>query len=135
MKYFESANGIYHEKHNFVDEHNVFVGYDSTHDCCEHADWFLSPEPKLEFDAYEDTDKELDWENWEFDTTWKVVEAEPEHLEYGGVAIFRLRRNDGGSSRMYLHLFNSQNGYYGHGFEYKVPKRSGVSEQHLEGML
>ena len=30
------------DKVNFVDENNVFVGYDLLQDCCEDANWFIA---------------------------------------------------------------------------------------------
>ena len=111
MKYFENNS-----KYNFVDENNVFVGYDSRQDCCEDANWFLHKEPQEDL-KNNDCDN-LDWENWEFDTTY-FEEVSGDYFESGGMVIFRLVRKDNGD-QMYLHLYNCHNGYYGHGFEMKI---------------
>jgi hypothetical protein len=122
MRYFDE-NG----KHNWVDENNVFVGYDSYQSCCEWADWFLAEEPQegppTDEDGCRDASKELlqelDWENWVFDASFFYTNTEGIVLESGGIAVFRLRRKDDRRETMYLHIFNCHNGYYGHGFELK----------------
>jgi hypothetical protein len=43
MKKFEDNGKI-----NFVDENNVFMGYDMERSCCEVADWFISPKEENE---------------------------------------------------------------------------------------
>lgn len=59
----------------------------------------------------------FDFEPWEFDPGFfKALDATDGYDE-GGVAVFRLRRRDGSDGVKYLHLFNSHNGYYSHGFE------------------
>lgn len=39
-------------------------------------------------------------------------------LDAGGMVAFKLV--NGAGDEKYLHLFNCHNGYYGHGFEFKV---------------
>lgn len=116
------------EKVNFVDNNNVFVGYDMGQDCCEHASWFISatdhnsmPESELlENKDYPNI------EDYSFDPTFyqeRDLNASNKDSDYGeldeGEAVaFRLTNTDGAEA--FLYLFNSHNGYYGHGFEFKI---------------
>jgi len=112
MQYFERDG-----KFNFVDEHNAFVGYDSYQSCCEHADWFLADEV-MPYRYDMDLCQELDWENWEFDQDF-FQEVNDGHLDGGGMVCFRITHKSEDRC-MYLHIFNSHNGYYGHGFRFSV---------------
>lgn len=61
-------------------------------------------------DGTEDFD---DWESYRFDASFF---QEGRGRDEGGMAVFRLI----GPSTKYLHIFNSHNGYYGHGFNFSV---------------
>jgi hypothetical protein len=112
MKYFNRDG-----KHNFVDLNNVFVGYDSGQDCCENADWFIAEAVDVDPDICASLNQPQELEGFIFDPTF-FVEASPESLDAGGVVIFRLVNSEGRAK--YLHLFNSHNGYYRHGFEMDI---------------
>lgn len=118
MQYFERDS-----KYNWVDEKNVLLGYDSTQDCCEHADWYLASKVELNPDTSKPLEKELDWEKWRFDTSF-FESGSFQNDSSSGVAVFRLLKKRS-NKVMYLHLFNSHNGYYGHGFEFTVPSGKG----------
>ena len=129
MRIFDSeVEHQWNEKVNFVDNNNVLVGYDMGQDCCEHASWFLSPTdhnsmperellenkdfPSLEDYSFDPTFyHERDLNDANKDSDW------PE-LEDGGAVAFRLTNTDG--EEAFLYLFNSHNGCYGHGFEFKI---------------
>jgi len=110
MKIFETGQKI-----NFVDDNNVFVGYDLGQDCCEYADWFISYKEAVEpeFNGL----KTLEFDGWCFDTTYFKKLADAPGLDEGGIAIFRLVFED---KELFLHLFNCHNGYYAHGFMFGV---------------
>jgi len=102
-------------KVNFVDENNVVLGYDTHQDCCEVAGWFLSDSILKEDDGYTDTiDKEIDLPNWVFDTSFHQY-VKHYDLDDGKMVVFRLIN---GEQEKFLHLYNSHNGYYAHGFEF-----------------
>lgn len=108
MKYFEKDS-----KHNFVDENNVFVGYDSYQSCCESADWSLFesvPEPDVNY--YITTKKDLP--GYVFDINF-FEEVVLDGLDSGRAVLFRLTK--AGEKDMYLCLWNCHNGYYSHGLE------------------
>ena len=106
MKVFDRDDKI-----NFVDDNNVFVGYDIEQDCCERADWFVSVKEKCSIPP---VIIKLSLDDYNFDTSYfKKVES-LDIFEEGGMVIFKLTSPDKPS--LYLHLFNVQNGYYGHGF-------------------
>lgn len=120
MKIFTEGNS-YQDKVNFVDENNNAVGYDLGQDCCEDADWFIT-DRIIKGMTYEDCDKYRDCkeleniDNYNFDPTFILVEHHI--LDDGGSAIFKLKGNN--LKTMYLHLFNSHNGYYSHGFDFSM---------------
>jgi len=119
MKIFDKTHG---EKVNFVDQNNVFVGYDLAQDCCEHADWFIADrihlDPHPDIVKYEETEAAMleGLEPYSFDKEF-FEEYTPSSLEAGGMAIFKLVAD--GQPDRYLHLYNNHNGYYSHGFEMK----------------
>ena len=126
MKIFNNTGEWGSSKVNFVDENNVLVGYDTDQCCCEQAGWFIS-------DSDITTEENLDMqpqlleneEAWRFDPSFFVETSEVatkeeqswSPLDSGGIAIFKIV-NDKGEEK-FLHLFNSHNGYYSHGFEMK----------------
>lgn len=126
MKYFgTNTDSYWGGKINFVDENDVFVGYDYSQNCCEDFGWFLSSKINDNHTSVDDhiaTNDELVntlLEGWIFDTTFF------EEKQYGesnyseeGLAIFRMTK---GEHVMYLHLYNVHNGYYSHGFEFEGP--------------
>ena len=106
MKIFEKDGKI-----NFVDDRNVFVGFDHQQSCCEDFGWSITPERP----------KELEGGNPEMDVTGYVFDPDffedslpgDVYTEDGGVAVFRMVR---GGDQLFLTLWNFHNGYYGHGF-------------------
>ena len=108
-------------KVNFVDENNVFVGYELAPQCCEQAGWFVSD---VIVKAIEDQNNQIcepeempDLEGWNFDHEFFQKEENCNNYEVGDIVIFRMVKGD---EEKFLHLFNIQNGYYSHGFEFKV---------------
>jgi hypothetical protein len=109
-------------KRNFVDDNNVFVGYDLRQSCCENADWFIADEvikDKISPWSGKDPDefsKPEYLDGYRFDQDWfKKIDHNP---DAGNRVIFRLVNDDG--EEKFLHLFNVHNGYYGHGFEFEI---------------
>jgi hypothetical protein len=104
-------------KVNFVDENNVFLGYDLSQDCCEQADWFISD--KIEFNIPEDGKLAIveDLSEFSFDTEFKCKINMNGSLDEGECAVFRIVKEYG--KEKFIHIFNSHNGYYSHGFEFK----------------
>jgi len=110
MRKFEAGGKI-----NFVDENNVFVGYDMDQDCCENAGWFVSKEkPKTILES-----PDFNFDEFVFDKDFfEESVLNREEVEDGGSVLFRLIGKD--NSEAFLCLFNSHNGYYGHGFNMKL---------------
>lgn len=119
IKIFEKEHD-WQESINFVDDNNVFIGYNLAQDCCEEANWFISE--NIERNILKDPNPD------EFELTQHVID--PEFFEEisphpkcdeGGVVIFRfyvpgvLNLLD-----LYLHLYNVHNGYYTHGFTVRI---------------
>lgn len=116
MKIFDIDNGYWETKVNFVDENNVVVGYDLTQNCCEWAGWFLSYGEETSA-RNNDLDREI-VETYQFDPQYFFTVSNDTNLDYGGLVRFRLVSE--GKSDIFLHLFNSHNGYYSHGFSIDV---------------
>lgn len=107
MKIFERDGKI-----NFVDERNVFVGFDYSEYCCESFGWSITPERPNELVC---GDTEMDVTGYVFDPSFFEDHLLGDFdLDDGGVAVFRLVR---GEDQRFLTLWNMHNGYYGHGFE------------------
>ena len=125
MKIFKT-NLQYGTKTNFVDDNDVFVGYDSTQDCGEDAGYYV-----LDCVKYLDVEKECedldgfysncayDVEGYYFDREFFEMRSAhvPDSDKTAHTAVFKLVSD--GKPDLYLHLFNAHNGYYAHDFEVK----------------
>lgn len=123
MKIFDKKEDAHwSDKVNFVDKNNVLVGYDMSSCCCEHFGWFLSEKEEVEINDENgeeiESTKKYDLEEYCFNTDYFCLIEGGEVLDSGGMAIFKLWAE--GKPNLYLHLFNIQNGYYGHGFTSKI---------------
>lgn len=117
MKIFNKTEN-WSSKVNFVDDNNVVLGYDTDQSCCEYADWFIADAPTEKCvdrkDTPDGTPEEMP--GWNFDPTYiREVSGESE-FDAGGMAIFRIVKD---GAEKFVHIFNSHNGYYGHGFDFK----------------
>ncbi|WEM33494.1 hypothetical protein EJP02_433 [Escherichia phage EJP2] len=105
-------------KHNWIDEYDIYVGYDTSPCCCEYADYFLSYE--IERNGVPDEElidkSTFKWEEYDFYPFASALIENVPGLDEGAIAMFPMIHKT--TSRMvYLHLFNAHNGYYSHGFE------------------
>lgn len=116
MKIFNQTNP-FPTKVNFVDENNVFVGYDMEQDCCEEAGWFIAEGRATSSEDIEADNPTPDVESYSFDPEY-YEELTVMRGEECNIAVFRLVRDD--KPDLFLHLYNTHNGYYSHGFEMKV---------------
>jgi len=105
------------QKVNFVDENNVFLGYDLDQNCCEHADWFIADTHHMDVQAR--TTDNPDLEGFVFDTTFFMEVSGIPYLadsdKETSMVIFRIVKGD---QEKFIHLFNTHNGYYKHGFTF-----------------
>ena len=105
------------EKVNFVDKNDVYLGYDLSQCCCELADWFIDDTPHVDGMIPDELPKPRDLESWSFDASYFSKAENARTFEEGAMVIFRITD---GVSEKFIHLFNIHNGYYGHGFDFKV---------------
>jgi len=113
MEVFERDRKI-----NFVDENDVFVGFDNEQDCCEDFGWaFLDELPKTCYEAMNQNSIKFDTKDWVFDTAFFKLFNDDECDEETAVVAFKITK---GKEHKYLILYNSHNGYYGHGFEMQL---------------
>lgn len=105
-------------KINFVDDNNVFVGFDYERGCCEQFDASIRELPKLNANivcGIETKDGCEEYPGFNFDTSYSCVpNDENDELECGGSVAFRLTN---GQEEIFLVLKNAHNGYYSHGFD------------------
>lgn len=119
MKVFENIKE-FEDKVNFVDDNNVFVGYDMSHNCCESFGWYIENQVTEYHDEQPEGCIDFDAEGYVFDREY-FVKCRMKWLLEGAMVVFKLTCE--GSPDKYLHIFNSHNGYYCHGFEFKVGDR------------
>ena len=123
MKVFDTVDNIWSEKVNFVDKNNVFLGYDTGQICCEHADWFVADEvaKSLLKTKYIENIEDYVFDTSFFETVTHVEDGDMDSswnaLDEGAMVVFKITSKHGDK---YIHLFNCHNGYYGHGFEFKI---------------
>lgn len=116
MKLFNNVDS-WSGKVNFVDENNVVLGYDTAQFCCEHAGWFIDDKPST--GPILQSDEIFDFEGWSFDPTY-FQQVNGDEFDAGGMAIFRIVKEN---REKFIHIFNCQNGYYSHGFDFKVGEK------------
>jgi hypothetical protein len=131
MKCFNSKGGYSQKvigdsyKVNFVDENNVFVGFDADTQCCEQHGWYIcknitNKDPNLDNiecvvdDTFTLPHVNRILEGWVFDENFfEEITSQKEYYDERNIGVFRLIQGD---QSMYLHLYNQHNGYYSHGF-------------------
>ena len=113
MKQFDKDGKI-----NFVDENNVFAGFDNSSSCCESFGWLLTRDIPTKI---ENEDPRLaDGNDYVFDVGYCNKSTITEDLDCGDSVTFKMYSKSNSSDVLYLTFFNCHNGYYGHGFEFKI---------------
>lgn len=111
MRVFEKDGKV-----NFVDDNNVFVGYDARQHCCEDAGYVITEHEVLTGIQSISGIEDKDFPGYNFDTTY-IKDVYEDSLQSGGAVIFKCVDGKGGS--IYVTIFNAHNGYYSHGFAMK----------------
>lgn len=101
-------------KVNFIDANDAFVGFDFYANCCEDFGYYMAPSVVPIGDVSVVVDDAI-LDGFVFDTTCEPVLEEYGSYDCGECVAFRLVHKTSGAV-MYLHLYNSHNGYYGHGW-------------------
>lgn len=109
MRVFEKDGKV-----NFVDDNNVFVGYDIRQHCCEDADYKITEQEVITGirEVCGLTDK--DFPGYNFDTSY-FKDVYDNSFDSGGAVIFKCVNEKGNA--IYVTIYNAHNGYYSHGFE------------------
>ncbi len=110
------------DKTNYVDDNNVFVGFDNNSRCCENWGHYITrsipkmPEGKA-YTGWEPEDIVEDFDGFNFDTEFfqEIPEADL-YVNDGGAVVFRLVRD---GEEIFLTIYNTHNGYYSHGFTFE----------------
>ena len=123
MKIFERDGKI-----NFVDTHNVFVGFDYTQDCCESFGYFFSTDVPDRIHEYNDdpfkksirielTEDQLS--HYSFNKKFINISGTGEDDNFATFKLICSKYKELNLKRIvYLTIYNCHNGYYGHGFEF-----------------
>lgn len=129
MREFHKDNKI-----NFIDQNDVLVGFDNQGGCCERFGYYyarniadltkLRDQIRTRVNKHEGywsssmgfEDASVDLEVYSFDPGFFLHDSADYNGDSFDLAIFKLI--DGQHNQLYLVLFNSQNGYYSHGFEF-----------------
>ena len=101
-------------KINFIDENDVFVGFDVREQCSEDFGYFISTKKQYKICRGDD----VDVSGYTFNTSKRPIEKEVSDdagCDVLGMVIFKLVKP--GNKNLYLHLYNFHNGYYAHGWE------------------
>jgi hypothetical protein len=115
MRIFEGNTSSYSSKVNFVDDNDVFVGFDTDQCCCEDAGWFITSKiTPYDYKGVPETTKDV--EDYTFDKEF-CEDVPSSHLDAGSMVAFRLVAK--GKVDLYLHIYNAHNGYYSHGLTVK----------------
>jgi hypothetical protein len=124
MRYFCSANSFWATKVNFVDDNNALVGYDFAGNCCETFGWYIhdkvgqtNGEDPIFRDDMDENAINQSLKEWTFDTAFFDELSYEKAYNHENIAVFRLVNGD---NELFLHLYNSHNGYYHHGFDFSV---------------
>lgn len=109
------------QKLNVVDSNNNLVGFDMGDACCAHGGYFIS-ETKCSKDFRDQVGiSDTDYPKYVFDTDFfESIDHIDDERERA--VIFRMRPEYGWGEEengkdLYLHLFNTHNGYYSKGFK------------------
>lgn len=114
---------------NFIDENDVYVGWDDNASCCEDVGYAISDEPDTPYEVLaEQSSADGDLTGFVFNIIpgmSSVNEVYCDCLDGGGQISIEIVHPEKGIK--YLHLYNAHNGYYGHEYlfakgEYIVDK-------------
>lgn len=124
IKIFEDQESL-REHVNFVDDKNVFVGYDMSQQCCEYFTWYISKE--LNPSDQEDDEYKIEYPNHVFDVSFCETFSNDNPYNEGGTVVFKMINPNDENDILYLHLVNVHNGYYTHGFIMKDNEKTIIS--------
>ena len=107
---------------NFVDNNNIFVGWDDTPSCCEESAYYFEDENENILNP-----TEFNFEDYNFDPSYFEENLYTYTGDEGGKVAFKLINSIG--NIIYLFLENYHNGYYAHGFIFKDKNNNKIIEQ------
>lgn len=117
MKVFNETK--YGERINFVDENNVFIGFDYFQSCCEDFGYAITktcPKTFKEIETLEEIPDDSISE-YVFDTSFEHFPTGSDSWNEENCATFRAV--DKNLNEIFITIWNAHNGYYSHGYEFK----------------
>lgn len=127
MKLFENTG--HSGNQNWVDKNNVAAGFNMGASCCENFGFEYAKSPGGT------TLGEIDIEGYSFDPNYfeeniPKVESLGYGFDGGGAVAFKMVNDADPNDIVYLTFYNAHNGYYGHGFDFKIGDKT-VHEGYL----
>lgn len=122
---------------NFIDENDIFIGFDLTTQCCEDFGWFIKDNESVDdlIQQAESSDKscEEDYSGWLFDLNYfKSDSFDTGTITSADAVVFRLKKEN---KSKYLFLFNIGNGMYAHDFFFGKSMNSYLTKQVEENTI
>lgn len=116
---------------NFIDENDIYVGFDLRCQCCEDFGWFIKDDESVD-DLIEQAEnsnlsEDIDYSGWLFDLNYfKWDSFDTGTITSADAVVFRLKK---GNKSKYLFLFNIGNGMYAHDFFFGRSMNSYTTKQ------
>lgn len=126
MKVFQSSNDKTGYKINFVDMLNRFVGFDFSSKCCEEFGYAITKTCPKTFQEMKEMEQIPDdsISEYVFDISFEHSPKDDSNDEFGDSAnCATFKAVDEKLNEIYITIWNSHNGYYSHGFEFRDGKK------------
>ncbi len=122
---------------NFIDENDIFIGFDLRTQCCEDFGWFIKDNESVDdlIQQAESSNKscEEDYSGWLFDLNYfKSDSFDTGTITSADAVVFRLKKEN---KSKYLFLFNIGNGMYAHDFFFGKSMNSYSTKQVEENTI
>jgi len=122
---------------NFIDENDIFIGFDLRTQCCEDFGWFIKDNESVDdlIQQAESSNKscEEDYSGWLFDLNYfKSDSFDTGTITSADAVVFRLKKEN---KSKYLFLFNIGNGMYAHDFFFGKSMNSYLTKQVEENTI
>lgn len=122
---------------NFIDENDIFIGFDLRTQCCEDFGWFIKDNESVD-DLIQQAESsgvscEEDYSGWLFDLNYfKSDSFDTGTITSADAVVFRLKKEN---KSKYLFLFNIGNGMYAHDFFFGKSMNSYSTKQVEENTI
>ena len=122
VKFFESKDKWGGVKWNWVSDTDRFIGFDANECCCEAFDYYYTKKVngKETKYLYKTVHKKLESGDNDFELGDVIIKEKGDSSFGDNYAYIELLNKKSNDLVCYIVLYNSHNGYYGHGLRYKT---------------